>query len=141
MAPKVVLKRLTAEKVIEQVDFPVACDLCFLGQCQRKISGPKVDIYVGPKSKHYRVPKDILCYNSTYFDRCFNGQVKEAKEQKLSLPEDRPEFFQIRMDYIFSDGENERNLKTCKFGTWNGCIAFMEYAEVYDLAGAVEAIT
>ena len=94
MAPKVVLKRLTAEKVIEQVDFPVACDLCFLAQCQRKISGPKVDIYIGPKSKHYRVPKDILCYNSTYFDRCFNGQVKEAKEQKLSLPEDRPEFFQ-----------------------------------------------
>ena len=44
------------------------------------MSGPKVDIYVGPKSKHYRVPKDILCYYSTYFDRCFNGQVKEAKE-------------------------------------------------------------
>jgi hypothetical protein len=59
----------------------------------------------------------------------------------LSLPEDRPEFFQILMDYIFSGGENERNLKTYKFGTWKGCIAFMEYAEVYDLAGAVVAIT
>lgn len=37
------------------------------------ISGPKVDIYVGPTKKHYSLPKLLLCHYSTYFDRCFNG--------------------------------------------------------------------
>ncbi|KAL2074345.1 hypothetical protein VTL71DRAFT_8123 [Oculimacula yallundae] len=49
------------------------------------MSGPKVDVIVGEKKKLYRLPKDLLSHYSPYFDRCFGGEFKEAKEKKLEL--------------------------------------------------------
>lgn len=108
---------------------------------RRKFAGPKVDIYVGPESKHYHLPKDILCYYSTYFDRCFNGGFKEAKHQKLSLPEDRPEDFQLLLDYIFINGEGPLEPKGDSEQQMKYCIEFIEYAGEYDLVGAVQVIS
>ncbi|KAI9050117.1 hypothetical protein LZ554_006258 [Drepanopeziza brunnea f. sp. 'monogermtubi'] len=51
----------------------------FLRLC-KMLSGPKVDIYVGKNKKHYNLPKELLCYYSPYFDRCFNGESKEVNE-------------------------------------------------------------
>ncbi|PVH86916.1 hypothetical protein DL98DRAFT_582234 [Cadophora sp. DSE1049] len=64
------------------------------------MSGPRVDVYVGKDKKHYSLPKDLLCYHSTYFDRCFNGEFKEAKESKLELLEDDVEDFEILLEYL-----------------------------------------
>ncbi len=69
---------------------------------RRKSLGPRVDIYVGPEIKHYSVLKNLLCYYSSYFDRCFNGGFKEAKEQKLALPEDSVEDFEILLHYVLT---------------------------------------
>ena len=52
----------------------------------------------------FHLPKDILCYYSTYFDRCFHGGFKEAAEQQLTLPEDRIEYFQHLLDYMILNG-------------------------------------
>jgi hypothetical protein len=66
------------------------------------MSSPRVDIYVGPEKKHYSVPKEIICSQSDYFRRCFNGGSKEAEEQKLYLDEDKVEDFEILLEYVLS---------------------------------------
>jgi hypothetical protein len=104
-------------------------------------AGPKVDIYVGPQSKHFSLPKDILCYHSSYFDRCFNGGFKEAKEKKLVLTEDRVEHFQHILDYMFRNGGDPINIK----GDWklkmNYYMEFIEYIGKYDLLGAFQMVS
>ncbi|KAL2074346.1 hypothetical protein VTL71DRAFT_8124 [Oculimacula yallundae] len=66
----------------------------------KMIIGPKVDIYVGESIKHYRLPKLLLYYYSPYFDRCFNGGFKEGTEQKLELPDDKIEDFEVIIEYM-----------------------------------------
>jgi hypothetical protein len=70
----------------------------------RMISGPKVDVYVGPTKKHYSLPKLLLCHYSDFFDCCFNGNFAEAQSQKLELPEDLVEEFEILLEYMLSGG-------------------------------------
>lgn len=82
----------------------------------------------------------MLCYYSTYFDRCFNGGFKEAKEQKLILPEDRPEDFQLLLDYIFINGEGPLEPKGDPKQQMKYCMEFVEYAGKYDLIGAIQVV-
>jgi hypothetical protein len=89
-----------------------------LMQQQSKFTGPKVDIYVGVNSKHFNLPKDILCYYSSYFERCFNGRFEEGEEQKLTLPEDKLDYFQILLDYMFLGSSTIPKLKSEQFSTW-----------------------
>jgi hypothetical protein len=64
------------------------------------ISGPKVDLYVGEEKKHYNLPKPLLCHYSDYFDACFNGNFSEAQSQKLELPDDKVQEFEILLEYM-----------------------------------------
>jgi hypothetical protein len=66
----------------------------------RMISGPKVDLYVGPSKKHYHLPKLLLCHYSDFFDSCFNGGFIETLSQTLYLPEDRIEDFEILLEFM-----------------------------------------
>jgi hypothetical protein len=102
-----------------------------------------IDIYVGKNLKHYTVPKDILCYHLSYFDRCFNGHFKEAIELKLIPPDDAVKDFEIILDFVLTgristmfeiipDDVDENPVKEC--------IEFIEYAEKPDLAGAGMAV-
>jgi len=82
----------------------------------------------------------MLCYYSTYFDRCFNGGFKEAKEQKLILPEDRPEDFQLLLDYIFINGEGPLEPEGDPKQQMKYCMELVEYAGKYDLIGALQIV-
>ncbi|KAF7931562.1 uncharacterized protein EAE98_004298 [Botrytis deweyae] len=62
-----------------------------------------VDIYVGEEKILFRVYKDILCHEVKFFDRMFNGNFKEAKENTAILPEDDPEVFDMLMSWITYD--------------------------------------
>jgi hypothetical protein len=64
------------------------------------ISGPKVDLYIGPSKKHYNLPKLLLCHYSDFFDSCFNGGFIETLSQTLYLPEDRIEDFEILLEVM-----------------------------------------
>jgi hypothetical protein len=46
-------------------------------------SGPVATITV--KSTDFNLPKELLCYNSSFFDRSLNGNFKEATEQKMKI--------------------------------------------------------
>jgi hypothetical protein len=106
------------------------------------MSGPKVDIVVGKEKKFYSLPKLLLCHYSPYFDRCFNGKFIEAKSQKLQLPEDRVDDFEILLEYMLR-GQLSGSLVVKETGgeIIKRCINFLEYADKYDLATATcEAI-
>jgi hypothetical protein len=70
----------------------------------------------------------MLCYYSTYFDRCFNGGFKEAQEQKLVLPEGRVEYFQHLLDYMFVNGREPFKAKSDSKEQMEYYIDFIEYA-------------
>jgi hypothetical protein len=98
---------------------------------------PRVNIYVGPESQHYSIPKDVLGYYSTYFDRCFNGTLKEAKEAKLVLAEDRAWCFAILVEYVL---HGKIITDWDYFETLDECFAFIAYADKYDMGEAGMAV-
>lgn len=78
---------------------------------------------------------------STFFGRCFNGGFKEAKEQKLVLPEDRVDFFQLLLDYMFTSSGELVKAKGDSKEQMEHYMEFIEYAGKYDLLGALEIIS
>lgn len=103
----------------------------------RLISGPKVEVYVGAQRKHYSLPKLLLCHYSTYFDRCFNGRFIEAQSQKLDLPEDKVDDFEVLLEFMLR-GTLAGSLQVQETGgqAIRRCIEFLEYADKYDLGAA-----
>lgn len=104
------------------------------------ISGPRVDIYIGSDKEYRSVPKDLLCSYSPFFDRCFNGSFREAHEQKLELPEEKIEDFDIFLEFIL------RGTIAVKPGlrgaeeTISQCLDFLKFADKYQLGDVSEAI-
>ncbi|KAH7418318.1 hypothetical protein BKA64DRAFT_635451 [Cadophora sp. MPI-SDFR-AT-0126] len=104
----------------------------------RLISGARVDVYVGKDKKHYVIPKDLLCYYSTYFDRCFNGEFKEAKEGKLELPEDDVQDFEILLEYMLRgvlplDSIEARGEAAISNDMYRRYMGIIEYADKYSM--------
>jgi hypothetical protein len=54
-----------------------------LGSIIEYYKGPEVTIVVD--KKRYKLPKRLLCHNSTFFSTAFNSNFKEGKEQKMTL--------------------------------------------------------
>lgn len=68
-----------------------------------RFGGPQVTVIVGDESrskKQFVLPKALLCHYSTYFDRCFNGEFVEARNQEVELDEDDPEIFALLVEWI-----------------------------------------
>lgn len=62
--------------------------------------GPEVTIIVDSQS--FNLPKALLCYNSPFFDRAFNGAFKEAGEQSLSLTSCSIETFKVLVQWLYT---------------------------------------
>ncbi|KAE9379034.1 hypothetical protein N431DRAFT_434036 [Stipitochalara longipes BDJ] len=80
------------------------------------ISGPKVDVYVGPTEKYYNLPKLLLCHYSDFFDTCFNGGFMETLSQKLYLPDDKIEDFEILLEFMLR-GTSPGSIKLTEVST------------------------
>lgn len=104
------------------------------------ISGPRVDIYVGLEKKHYRLPKLLLCHFSPFFDKCFNGPFKEAQTQKLELPDDNVDFFELLVEYMLhgkvEDTEILMNPNNDLIADKDHCIKFIAYVDKYGVGEA-----
>lgn len=61
-----------------------------------------VHIVVGPEKKVFKIHKEILCNASTYFRAALNGGFKEAKEQKVEMPEDKVSIFKYFQHWLYS---------------------------------------
>ena len=73
---------------------------------KRLLSGPTVDIYVGPEEKHWSLHKKLLCHHSSYFETEFQGHEVPKKEDvahhnKLKLPDDDPRGFELLVKWLY----------------------------------------
>lgn len=66
----------------------------------RLSSSPLVKICVGSEEKPYSLPKDLIAHYSSYFASCFKNNWKEANEGVLRLSDEKPEFFDVLMEYF-----------------------------------------
>ncbi|TGO12207.1 hypothetical protein BTUL_0092g00070 [Botrytis tulipae] len=61
-----------------------------------------VQIIVGPELKEFFVHKTLIRSTCDFFERAFNGKFKEGIENKMYLPEDDPEIFDIFVNWMYS---------------------------------------
>ena len=61
-----------------------------------------ITIVVGAEKKKFVLHKELVCREAPYFDRMFNGNLKEAKTQKCSLQEEEPSTFELFVSYIYA---------------------------------------
>ncbi|TEY70386.1 hypothetical protein BOTCAL_0105g00280 [Botryotinia calthae] len=95
--------------------------------------GPAATIIVGPadKSTTYIVPLALICHRSRFFDRALNGYFKESILNRVELPEDTVEEFELLLEWIY-----------CKKVPWTSYIQGIEkiinfylVADKFDVAG------
>ncbi|KAE8448423.1 hypothetical protein EG329_009488 [Mollisiaceae sp. DMI_Dod_QoI] len=106
------------------------------------ISGPRVDVYIGPSKEHYSLPKNLLCYYSKFFDRCFNNVFEEGQTQKLELPEDTVEDFDILLEYMTHTtvSSSAKVVSAIEEDAFDHCIAFLQYIDKYDMKEVTIAV-
>ena len=74
---------------------------------KRLLSGPTVDIYVGPERKHWSLHRNLLCHHSSYFETEFQGHEVpkgsngKAEENELELPDDDPRGFELLVKWLY----------------------------------------
>ena len=107
------------------------------------MSGPRVEIIVGSAKKTYSIPKNLVCYWSSYFDKCLNSTFIEGQTQKVTLEEDNPEYFELLLKYMFAGGEIRKDCVDITQGGAAGmkmCMDYIEYTDKYGMGGASVAV-
>ncbi|KAL1622851.1 hypothetical protein SLS54_004871 [Diplodia seriata] len=61
-----------------------------------------IEVVVGKNQQKYDIHKDILCSCSPFFRKACNGNWKEAREHRVELPEDTPEYFDVYVQWLYS---------------------------------------
>lgn len=69
----------------------------------RSMGTDMVDIYVGPKNKHFLAHKELLCNKILYFKKMFKGGFQEASSSKANFPEDDPEGFDVLISWVYQE--------------------------------------
>ncbi|KAH7364290.1 hypothetical protein BKA65DRAFT_134120 [Rhexocercosporidium sp. MPI-PUGE-AT-0058] len=100
----------------------------------------RVAVLVSPKEVLFSIPKDLLCANSTFFDRAFNGKFKESVELTMHLPEDTVLAFQMLLQWVYTGNIiiDTNGGATEKIGIY---LDFFKLADKIDLLGPLDLIT
>ncbi len=69
---------------------------------QVKHGNETVKVIVGPQQEEFTVHKTLLCAASEFFKAALSSNFIEGKEQKVTLPEDDPQYFQLVYDWLYS---------------------------------------
>ena len=69
----------------------------------RLLSGPLVNIYVGPERKHWSLHKNLLRHHSSYFETKFYDQESNSRDgtTALELPDDEPKGFELLVKWLY----------------------------------------
>ncbi|EME47041.1 hypothetical protein DOTSEDRAFT_41560 [Dothistroma septosporum NZE10] len=69
------------------------------------LSGPTVDIRVGPEKKHWSLHRNLLCHHSPYFETELRvddqTETNGSKHHKLELPDDDPVGFELLVKWLY----------------------------------------
>ncbi|EME86672.1 uncharacterized protein MYCFIDRAFT_210576 [Pseudocercospora fijiensis CIRAD86] len=70
---------------------------------KRLLSGPTVDIYVGPSKRHWSIHQNLLCHHSSYFELEFLQREVPMKDgrQHLELLDDDPAGFELLVKWLY----------------------------------------
>ncbi|KAM0316299.1 hypothetical protein ACHAO8_003320 [Botrytis cinerea] len=100
--------------------------------------GPTATIIVGPadKSTTYIVPLALICHRSRFFDRALNGYFKESTENRVELPEDTVEEFELLLEWIYCG----KLAWTSYIRGLDSIINFYIVADKFDVAGPFEKV-
>ncbi|KAJ9610278.1 hypothetical protein H2200_005055 [Cladophialophora chaetospira] len=61
-----------------------------------------VKVIVGPLQREFTIHKNLICATSDFFQAALTGGFVEGAEQKVPLPEDDPQLFQVVYDWLCS---------------------------------------
>ena len=61
-----------------------------------------VKIIVGSEGKQFTIHKNLICAASDFFTTALKSNFIEAAEQKVALPEESPQLFQLVYDWLYS---------------------------------------
>ena len=60
-------------------------------------------ILVGSEKTAFKLPKNLICAKSSFFNTAFNGPFQGGVEQTIILPEDEPTTFGLLAHWMFHD--------------------------------------
>ncbi|KAF5876314.1 putative btb poz domain containing protein [Botrytis fragariae] len=72
-------------------------------EIHNRLGNELVQIIVGPELKEFFAHKTLIRSTCDFFDKAFNGRFKEGIENKMLLPEDDPEVFEIFVNWMYSE--------------------------------------
>ena len=100
--------------------------------------GPEVTITV--ESKEYKLPKLLVCHNSTMFNAAFNGTFWESEEQKMTLNTSTG-VFELAIKWMYT-GQLGPQVKTMKNSDYlTQLLEFLTLSDFLGLLGPLDPIT
>lgn len=106
---------------------------------ERLLSGPTVNIYVGPSRKHWSLHKNLLCHHSSYFETEFHGHEvpKNDQSSKLDLPDDDPRGFELLVKWLYQgqldDASPDERSENEKYDYAVACHKLYQLCDKFDI--------
>ena len=108
---------------------------------KRLLSGPTVDIYVGPDRRHWSLHKNLLCHHSSYFETEFRGHEVPKSENlprnnKLELPDDDPRGFELLVKWLYQghlDGDDVGTTDEERYDYAVACCKLYQLCDKFDI--------
>lgn len=74
--------------------------------CLRLLSGPMIDIYVGPERRHWSIHQKLLCHHASFLEtefisHDFSERKDSARSNTLELPESDPAGFELLVKWLY----------------------------------------
>ncbi|KAI1119089.1 BTB/POZ protein [Nemania sp. NC0429] len=90
-----------AQEVLATAKAPMPVDQLLISLKRLHSDGDYSDLTIVCKEKHYQVHKCIICPRSGFFAAACRGDFKEAREGKISLPEDDPKAVELMIQFFY----------------------------------------
>lgn len=87
-----------------------------------------VSVFVGKDEKEYVIYKALLCDQVDFFASAFQGNFKEAHENRIFLPDEDPDAFSLFLVWLYKGLSFEKET----IGSINE-EAVVEYVKLYDM--------
>jgi hypothetical protein len=92
------------------------------------------------ESKEYKLPKLLVCHNSTVFNAAFNGTFKESEEQKMTLNTSTG-VFELAIKWMYTGQLGPQVKAMTKFDYLTQLLEFLTLFDFLGLLGSSDPIT
>jgi len=78
---------------------------------------PIVTLVVGQEARLFAAHEDVLC-QAPFFEKVLRGSVVDAKNRRISLPDEEPEVFSAVLEYLYKGDYYPRLLHNKQRNSW-----------------------